>query len=195
MLVIIFLIGPAASWVKPEHTILSKANAGILKLAGAKCTFIAVHSGREFIKNTCNSCRSVGVTRKRPGISVPVVRRYIVQAASQLALPFRGPGRTRITKELTCKGNSDSQTFNQNPQRSLPKQASTKCVMLKPFSKNEVILANFCNSCRSVGLERLNANGLSLGEQAFRVSSRQAIRIKRRAASQIKITSQIQCKN
>ena len=51
MVAIVFSIGPSASWVKPEHIILSKANAG-LTLAEAKCTFIAVHSGREFIKKT-----------------------------------------------------------------------------------------------------------------------------------------------
>ena len=48
--------------------------------------------------------RVVNITRKRPGNAVPVTRTYNVRPNSKIDLPFRGPGRSRITSELPCKG-------------------------------------------------------------------------------------------
>ena len=47
-----------------------------------RCTRLIPTGGREIIVNSCGACRTVGITRKRPGIAVPVIRSFNVPAKS-----------------------------------------------------------------------------------------------------------------
>jgi len=60
--------------------------------------------GQEVLVNTCSTCMTAQVTRTRPsGVQgTPTQRDYNMQSGSQMPLPFRGPGYTRITGELPC---------------------------------------------------------------------------------------------
>lgn len=59
--------------------------------------------GRETIVNMCNVCMVAKVARQRPGNAsgTPTLRDFTLMPGNQLLLPFRGPGRTRIT-EAPC---------------------------------------------------------------------------------------------
>ena len=75
-----------------------------IPIKAERCTRLFPTGGREVIINACGACRIVGIARKRPGIAVPVMRSFNVQAKSTFQVPFRGPGRSRITSERACKG-------------------------------------------------------------------------------------------
>ncbi|MBL4691802.1 MAG: hypothetical protein JKY92_00535 [Magnetovibrio sp.] len=59
---------------------------------------------RETIINTCKVCMIAKVQRKRPGgvVGTPTQREFNLQPGTQLLLPFRGPGQTRISREAPC---------------------------------------------------------------------------------------------
>jgi hypothetical protein len=60
--------------------------------------------GQEILVNRCSQCMTAQVTRTRPsGVQgTPTQRDYNMQGGSQMPLPFRGPGYTRITGEMPC---------------------------------------------------------------------------------------------
>ena len=60
--------------------------------------------GRESIVNTCKVCMTAKVQRRRSGYSTgtPTLRKFNLQPGSQMTLPFRGPGLTRITGSSLC---------------------------------------------------------------------------------------------
>ena len=60
--------------------------------------------GRETIVNTCTICMTAKVQRRRPGSSTgtPTLRKFNLQGGSQMTLPFRGPGLTRLTGTMPC---------------------------------------------------------------------------------------------
>ncbi|MBL4748253.1 MAG: hypothetical protein JKY17_05635 [Magnetovibrio sp.] len=63
-----------------------------------------LHVGRDTILNTCKVCITATVERKRPSGTPgpPTLREFNLNPNTQLALPFKGPGQTRITGELKC---------------------------------------------------------------------------------------------
>lgn len=60
--------------------------------------------GSEIIVNTCRKCMTAKIQRKRPGgvTGTPTQREFNLQPGTQLPLPFRGPGQTRIKREAPC---------------------------------------------------------------------------------------------
>ncbi len=100
-----------------------------IPIKAERCTRLFPTGGREVIINSCNTCRTVGITRKRPGIAVPVIRSFNVPAKSTFQVPFRGPGRSRITSERACKGESGA---SKNLVEPGPKRKNDKaCVSLE----------------------------------------------------------------
>lgn len=62
-------------------------------------------AGREILSNRCNTCITFKVERRRPGqstLGTPNSRDFNVPAGTYQALPFRGPGKTRIVSESPC---------------------------------------------------------------------------------------------
>jgi len=61
-------------------------------------------AGREALRNTCETCITVKVERRRPGQSAgtPNVREYNIPSGTVQPLSFRGPGLTRIVNETAC---------------------------------------------------------------------------------------------
>ena len=59
---------------------------------------------RETIVNTCKICRTVKVSRQRPGSAtgVPTMRDLTLLPGTSQLLPFRGPGSTRIHSDAPC---------------------------------------------------------------------------------------------
>ena len=69
-----------------------------------RCARLVPTGGREVIINECATCRIVNIIRKRPGNSAPFTRSYNVQPNTTFPVPFRGPGRSRVTSVRACKG-------------------------------------------------------------------------------------------
>lgn len=158
-----------------------------------KCVSLKKKSAREVIINNCNECRSVGITRKRSGIPTPVVRRYLVPARSQIFLPFRGPGQTRISNDLACKGNKESQNFKPLKNEGGLESSKSNCISLRQAANGKVILVNSCKLCRGVAIDRLNKIGRSLGRQFLKINPLSIIEIRRFNASRVRLLGEISC--
>ncbi|MDA0997048.1 MAG: hypothetical protein O2944_02440 [Proteobacteria bacterium] len=130
--------------------------ATLLRLAPSaaadKCLHIAVNGGSELLVNKCDQCRVASIIRSRPGNDVPVGRKYNVQPKSTFPMPFRGPGRSRITSDFPCPGEpgGDNDLLNFKPEA----KAEQKCVSMERAGSNAIVLINRCGTCRAVAIER-----------------------------------------
>lgn len=61
-------------------------------------------AGRETVVNACNTCITVTVERRRPGLNndMPSIRNYNIPSGTHQPLSFLGPGGTRIVNETAC---------------------------------------------------------------------------------------------
>ena len=194
LLIISIFLNPTLSWSATNLPITSKINSSKnLRLVASQCLYLTKKYGREAIINKCTSCRSVGLTRKRPGIPAPIMRRYTIPANSKFSSPFRGPGQTRITSNTACKGNARTQHFNPKPKRHSSQKLDSRCVALKKMSSGQIFLVNSCNSCRGVAIERMNTAGLSLGRQIFKLMPLNASHVNHLGASRVGLIGEISC--
>lgn len=115
---------------------------------GSQCIRLVEESGREILLNTCTDCRSVDVSRKRPGSQPANTRSYMMAGESRMTLPFRGPGHTRVVAETACTGADDQMAGEDR-----------KCVTMHNTADRGMVLVNGCQVCRKVDFERIHAGG------------------------------------
>ena len=155
------------------------------------CTRLIPTGGREIIVNSCGACRTVGITRKRPGISVPVIRSFTVPAKSTFPVPFRGPGRSRVTSEKVCKGEVGA---SKNLVEPGPKRKTEKaCVNLQKARTGGVVLVNKCKVCKAVLLERQNRLGGSAQRQAYKVLPSTILPVPSKGQARVGLVGEIDC--
>lgn len=123
-----------------------------------RCLRIVRQGNIETLVNTCNSCRVAALIRSRPGNAVPMSRRFNVQGQSTFPVPFRGPGRTRITSDFPCPGEEGGDTDLLKAEEA-PAPGAPKCVSLERASDVGIVLVNRCGACRAVAIERYTADG------------------------------------
>ncbi len=159
--------------------------------AANKCTRLLPTGGREVIINQCSRCRIVNITRKRPGNAVPVSRSFNVQPHSQITVPFRGPGRSRITSELPCKGEAGAaeNLADPNPRKKDPKI----CVGMEQTPGGGIALVNKCKVCKAALIERRNATGGDGKRQAYKVSPKSVVEVLSKGAAQIALLAEVDC--
>lgn len=156
-----------------------------------RCTRLIPTGGREVIINSCNTCRTVGITRKRPGIAVPVIRSFNVQAKSTFPVPFRGPGRSRVTSERVCKGEAGA---SKNLVEPGPKRKTDKaCVSLEKARAGGVALVNKCRVCKAVLIERQNRLGGRAQRQAYKVSPGTVLPVPSKGQARVGLVGEIDC--
>lgn len=156
-----------------------------------RCTRLIPTGGREVIINSCNICRTVGITRKRPGIAVPVIRSFNVQAKSTFPVPFRGPGRSRVTSERVCKGEAGA---SKNLVEPGPKRKTDKaCVSLEKARAGGVALVNKCRVCKAVLIERQNRLGGRAQRQAYKVSPGTVLPVPSKGQARVGLVGEIDC--
>lgn len=165
------------------------------KAAVTQCTLLLPTGGREVIINQCNKCRIVNITRKRPGNVVPVTRTYNVQPKSKIDLPFRGPGRSRITSELPCKGDPGAAENLIDPDRGKKKtdKKDETCIALEPSPDGGVQLINKCNVCKAALIERQDASGANGKRQAYKVISKTPVPVPSNGAAQVALLAEVNC--
>jgi len=159
----------------------------VLQKIATKCTRLVRRGSSETLINTCNTCRIVSVTRKRKGIATPTRREFNLSARSQFPVPFRGPGSSRITSDILCKG---AKSKNAHPVNSAQDK---KCVALEQRPGGKVVLVNSCGSCRGVAVHRVNKAGRSLGLQAYKLFPQAVARVAPKGAASVIISGEVAC--
>ncbi len=160
-----------------------------------QCTMLIPTGGREVIINQCNKCRVVNITRKRPGNAVPVTRTYNVQPKSKIDLPFRGPGRSRITSELPCKGDPGAAVNLIDPNRGKKNKGKKDqaCVAMTASPSGGVQLINSCKVCKAALIERQNASGANGKRQAYKVFPKAPLAVPSKGAAQVALLAEVDC--
>ncbi len=156
-----------------------------------KCTRLLPTGGREVIINMCNACRIVNITRKRPGNAVPVTRSYNVQPKSKITVPFRGPGRSRITSELPCKGEPGAARNLMDPEPE--KKKPEVCVALEKSRDGGVLLVNTCTVCKAALIERQDLSGGNPNRQAYKVEAKSAVPVPQNGAARVGFLAEVDC--
>ncbi|MCH7936674.1 MAG: hypothetical protein IH994_06240 [Proteobacteria bacterium] len=156
-----------------------------------RCTRLIPTGGREVIVNSCNTCQTVGITRKRPGIALPVMRSFSVQAKSTFQVPFRGPGRSRLTSERACKGEAGASENLVVP--GLKRKTGKACVHLEKARNGGVALVNNCRVCKAVLIERQNRFGGNSQRQAYKVPPSTVLPVPSKGQARIGLVGEIPC--
>jgi hypothetical protein len=158
--------------------------------AGLKCSrLIKTPSGEQLI-NTCGSCRIVKIQRKRPGADAPTNRTYTVPPKTTTDLSFRGPGRSRVLSDSSCRPNAadGAETKATSP-------PGKRCILMQRVKKAGITglaLANTCNECRTAIVDRIDASG-SRRSQTVVISGRSVISLPAKGAAQAGIMSEKPC--
>jgi len=157
----------------------------------ASCVRIIRQGNSEVLYNKCNACRVVSLMRQRAGNALPVRREFTLSARSKFPVPFRGPGRTRITNDMGCKGEANAQKL----QQSKPARTGKQCVQLTQGPSGSVVLANSCKSCRGVAIKRMNISGRSLGQQVYKLLPQAVVSVKSKGAARVALLAEVACPN
>lgn len=124
-----------------------------VQLVRSKCVRLIRRGGQEHLVNTCGSCKLVQVKRERQGVlGPPSLRTYTVLEGGSFTLQFKGPGRTRIATEQPCA--SPSQDYVSPDQQVVADPGSIDCIHPVSVPGRGMMLANLCQECRAVVVER-----------------------------------------
>lgn len=99
--------------------------------------------GRDIVVNVCGTCQNIHVVRSRGGGALPEVRSFRVEQESRLALPYKGPGSTRITGSDACT----PELGNTRQVERKVAELTAQCI-LKADLANGYVLLNRCPACR-----------------------------------------------
>jgi hypothetical protein len=140
--------------------------------------------------NSCGGCRIVAVARKRSGIPIPILRSFNVHPNAPYTLPFKGPGRSRITTVQNCQ--SEETNAKGKLKRNIGNELG-KCVTLKQMVNGSAVLVNKCSTCRGAAVQRINQNGRLMNRQAYKLKPNQSIVVKSKGATQLGLIAEIAC--
>ena len=171
--------------ITPQQTV----KAGV-----SQCTRLIAKTYREFVVNYCNSCRRVEIRRRRIGTSnAPVMRTYDLQPNSKFPLPFKGPGRSRVTSDVPCRDKASRGRDNFNPGKSQRTKQPQTCVSSQNNGTQGITLVNNCGECRAVALVRNSRSGEPLGRHFFKLKPHKKIRILPKGGERISYLTDFIC--
>ena len=110
----------------------------------AGCARLVRLEGRDVVVNTCGQCRNVQILRSRGGSGLPELRTFRVEQQSRLALPYKGPGNTRISSDEACA----PETVESYQDSRAVAEATAQCILIGKVARGYVVL-NRCPKCRS----------------------------------------------
>ncbi|HEC90975.1 MAG TPA: hypothetical protein ENI55_04850 [Alphaproteobacteria bacterium] len=154
-----------------------------LAIGISQCVTLVGGNGNKRLINRCPVCRIAGVERMRPGDSVPVYRKFTLPKNSRISVSLYGPGRSRIISDTPCAAAGKRN-------RQIVRKAGT-CVR---FNRNggSLVLANSCQVCRSVLLER-TATDRSRSNQSFAIAARSVVPVAANGSVSAKIINERSC--
>jgi hypothetical protein len=162
----------------------------LLSFISMKCVRLSRKGPSEILVNSCGGCRIVAVSRKRSGIAMPILRNFNVHPYAPYTLPFKGPGRSRITTIQNCQS-KDADTKDV-VKRNMGNELG-KCVVLKQMVNGSAVIINGCNTCRGVSVQRINKNGRAMNRQTFKLKPNQSTLVKPKGAVQLRLIAEIAC--
>ena len=175
-----------------------------LAAAGGQCIGLVRSGGGEHLVNRCGVCRMATVMRTRPGSAVPASRQFSLRGQSDLRLPFKGPGRSRVTADLPCKGSaaeapnlvSPRGTPAAPPKPADPQAAKyqTACLSLKRAVSGGVAVVNSCAFCRIAGIHRQDAGGGRKQRQAILVEGGATLLVPRKGFAKVGLIGEAACR-
>lgn len=123
--------------------------------AASDCGKLVRGASGDIIVNTCAVCQNIHIVRSRGGGALPDVRTLRIEGRSQLALPFKGPGSTRITGNDACQPELGAERRNERKVA----EASAMCVLTANLA-NGYVLLNRCPACRQTIVRWQYADGV-----------------------------------
>ncbi len=96
-------------------------------------------------------------------------------------MPFRGPGRSRITTVQNCEGE----------EAAAPPPG--QCVKLMQTPNSQVVLSNECGSCRGVAIQRMDSSGRVLNRQAYKLKAKDVVPVAANGAARVSLIADIDC--
>ena len=162
--------------------------------AALKCSRLFKTTGGEQLINSCNSCRIVKLQRKRPGAAAPITRTYTVPPKTTTNLSFRGPGRSRVLSDTSCRlGALEDKKNGSNQSTS---SVGKRCILMQRVDKvgyTGLALTNTCKECRIAVVDRVDFSG-SRRSQNIAISGNSIISLPAKGAAQAGIMSEKSCK-
>ena len=175
----VFLAAIAAT----ASTLSATAEAGT-----ERCVRMYAQGQSEFVVNYCEVCRRVSVQRRRAGNQgAPTRRTYDLLPGSKFSLPFKGPGRSRVTSDIPCR---DEPERNRDVKNTAKGDA---CVSLVGTARGGIALVNECSECRAAAVERFSITGQSMGREFYKLGSKDSIRVNPKGASRVGYLADVAC--
>ena len=163
------------------------------KAGAPQCARMFAQGHSEYVVNTCNTCRRVGVQRRRIGSKgAPVMRTYDLQPGSKFPLPFKGPGRSRVTSDVPCRDELGGGRDIFNPGKGRRASAPQQCVSLQN-TRGGVMLVNQCKECRAAAVARYTRAGKSLGRQFYKVRASSSVPVSPKGAASVGYLTDVAC--
>lgn len=159
--------------------------------AAERCLRIVRNGNIETLVNTCDTCRIAALIRSRPGSEVPVSRRFNVQGRSTFPVPFKGPGRTRITSDYPCPGDGGDKDLLTTEKDAKPNEP--QCVSLENSRDFGVVLVNRCGACRAVAIERYTADGTGRARAYLTVAGGSRAPVSANGFAKVGLLAEIDC--
>lgn len=157
--------------------------------AGAqRCVRMYSQGYNEFVVNSCKVCRRVSVQRRRAGNQgAPTMRTYDLLPGSKFSLPFKGPGRSRVTSDIPCRDTPE-------PSRDVINSTNgNACVSLIGTARGGIALVNGCGECRAAAVERFSKAGQSMGREFYKLGAKDSIRVNPKGAAHIGYLADVAC--
>ena len=162
-------------------------------LAKSECLRIVRQGDIETLVNRCDVCRVASMIRSRPGSQVPVSRRFNVQPHSTFPVPFRGPGRTRLTSDFPCPGEPGGDKDLLDQKSTANEQDEQKCVSMERSTQVGLVLVNRCGTCRAVAVERYTADGAGRARAYVMVSGGSSVPVNANGFARVGVLAEIPC--
>jgi hypothetical protein len=151
------------------------------------CVQLIADADGEVLLNRCGQCNEITVEHIRPGANFPSSRIILVPARGRAPLPFRGPGRTRITSERPCPA-SAGQPLGE------PAETPLHCIGFTEARPGSPILVNGCSACRSIVVENADPAG-NRTRRAFTLQPKSAAAVTVATGSKARIVRDGPCVN
>ena len=165
-----------------------------VKAGTSQCARLFAKNYREFVFNTCNSCRRVAIRRRRIGTrTAPVMRTYDLQPNSKFPLPFKGPGRSRVTSDVPCRDEAGGGRDIFNPGKGRRTKQSQTCVSSLNNGTLGITLVNKCGECRAVALRRYSRSGESIGHRFYKLKPHNSMRILPKGGARMSYLTEFTC--
>lgn len=161
--------------------------------AKSECLRIVRQGDIETLVNRCDVCRVASMIRSRPGSQVPVSRRFNVQPQSTFPVPFRGPGRTRLTSDFPCPGEPGGDQDLLDQKSTAKNQDGQKCVSMERSTQFGLMLVNRCGTCRAVAVERFTADGAGRARAYLMVSGGSSVPVNANGFARVGLLAEIPC--